>query len=248
MSPSSTFIRAMASSVRFSAENQFNFATQAVRQPGSTFKTFVLTEAIREGINPYTTLYASKKLDFVDPHYGPIDVSTYSNSYRGAIPIASATLSSDNSVFQQLTLDVGPRKVIQTAYGMGVSKARKLPDVASIGLGAGGLQFALAGAGPVEFCRQPGMVGVRRYRRAPASLAGQTVLQQGDGPFQPLGGQVQGALAVRVSNHRALLRLSSLTYSPRRGLTGGLRVFWARLVCCPRRPRRAPPPAIKPYP
>ncbi len=131
------YIRAMASSVRFSAENQFNFATQAERQPGSTFKTFVLTEAIREGINPYTTLYASKKLDFVDPHYGPIDVSTYSNTYRGAIPIASATLSSDNSVFQQLTLDVGPKKVIQTAYDMGVSKARKLPDVASIGLGAG---------------------------------------------------------------------------------------------------------------
>ena len=121
------FIRAMASSVRFSAENQFNFATQAERQPGSTFKTFVLTEAIRQGINPYTTLYASKKLDFVDPYYGPIDVSTYSNTYRGAIPIASATLSSDNSVFQQLTLDVGPKKVIQTAYDMGVSKARKLP-------------------------------------------------------------------------------------------------------------------------
>jgi penicillin-binding protein 1A len=131
------YIRAMASSVRFSEENQFNFATQAERQPGSTFKTFALTAAVREGINPYTTLYASKKLDFVDPRYGPIDVATYSNSYRGAIPIASATLSSDNSVFQQLTLDVGPKKVIQTAYDMGVSKDRALPDVASIGLGAG---------------------------------------------------------------------------------------------------------------
>jgi penicillin-binding protein 1A len=131
------YIRAMASSVKFSEENQFNFATQAERQPGSTFKTFALTTAIREEINPYTTLYTSKKLDFVDDDYGPIDVSTYSNSYRGAIPIATATLSSDNSVFQQLTLDVGPKKVIQTAYDMGVSKARKLPDVASIGLGAG---------------------------------------------------------------------------------------------------------------
>ena len=61
------YIRAMASSQRFSEENQFNFATQAERQPGSTFKTFVLTQAIRQGINPYTTLYASKPLDFVDP-------------------------------------------------------------------------------------------------------------------------------------------------------------------------------------
>ena len=133
------YIRAMASSQSFSAENQFNFATQAVRQPGSTFKTFVLTQAVRQGINPWTTLYGSKKLDFVDPDYGPIDVSTYSNSYRGAISIASATLSSDNSVFQQLTLDVGPEKVIDTAYDMGVSKDRELPDVASVGLGAGGV-------------------------------------------------------------------------------------------------------------
>ena len=131
------FIRAMASSQRFSAEAQFNLATQALRQPGSTFKTFVLTEAIRQGINPYTTLYASKPLNFVDDDYGPIDVKTYSNSYRGAIPVAEATLSSDNSVFQQLTLDVKPPNVISTAYDMGVPKARELPNVASIGLGSG---------------------------------------------------------------------------------------------------------------
>jgi penicillin-binding protein 1A len=130
------FIRAMASSESFS-DNQFNFATQAERQPGSTFKTFVLTEAIRQGINPYTTLYGSRKLDFVDDQYGPIDVATYSNSYRGAIPIASATLSSDNSVYQQLTLDLGPSEIIELAYRMGISRERELPDVASIGLGAG---------------------------------------------------------------------------------------------------------------
>ena len=131
------YIRAMASSQAFSAENQFNLATQALRQPGSTFKTFALTEAVRQGMNPYTTLYGSKKLDFVDDEYGPIDVATYSNSYRGAIPVASALLSSDNSVFQQLTLDVGPDRVIQTAYDMGIPESRELPDVASIGLGSG---------------------------------------------------------------------------------------------------------------
>ena len=51
--------------------------------------------------------------------------------------MASALLSSDNSVFQQLTLDVGPDKVIQTAYDMGIPETRELPDVASIGLGSG---------------------------------------------------------------------------------------------------------------
>jgi penicillin-binding protein 1A len=131
------YIRAMASSQTFSQDNQFNLAASAQRQPGSTFKTFVLTRAIIDGINPYTTIYGSRRLNFDDPVYGHIDVKTYSNTYRGAIPIASATLSSDNTVFQQLTLDVGPKNVIDTAYEMGVSKDRHLPDVASIGLGAG---------------------------------------------------------------------------------------------------------------
>ena len=38
--------------------NQFNLAAQARRQAGSTFKTYVLAEAIAEGVNPDTTSYA----------------------------------------------------------------------------------------------------------------------------------------------------------------------------------------------
>ncbi|MBY0307557.1 MAG: transglycosylase domain-containing protein, partial [Phycisphaerales bacterium] len=130
------YIRAMASSQTF-AEGQFNLAVQAERQSGSTFKTFVLTEAIKRGINPYTTLYGSKRLNFYDPRWGQIDVSTYSNTYRGAIPIASATLSSDNSVYTQMTLDLGPEAVVETAYQMGVPKQRALPEFPSVGLGSG---------------------------------------------------------------------------------------------------------------
>ena len=39
--------------------NQFNLAAQARRQAGSTFKTFVLTEAVSEGVNPDSTSYLS---------------------------------------------------------------------------------------------------------------------------------------------------------------------------------------------
>jgi penicillin-binding protein 1A len=131
------FIRAMASSIAYSDQAQFNYAAQAERQPGSTFKTFVLTKAIEEGINPATTFYESKRLNFTDPTYGPIDVATYSDSYRGVIPVTSATLSSDNSVYTQLTLDVGPDEVKEIAERMGVPKERALPPFPSIGLGAG---------------------------------------------------------------------------------------------------------------
>ena len=99
----------------------------------------MLTRAIRDGINPYTTIYGSRRLNFDDPEYGPIDVKTYSDTLpRARSRSPSATLSSDNTVFQQLTLDVGPKNVIDTAYEMGVSQEPPpARTCASIGLGAG---------------------------------------------------------------------------------------------------------------
>jgi len=129
------YIRAMATSQAYGKGSQFNYAAQAKRQPGSTFKTFVLTRAIADGINPYSTVYDSRPIDIDDPKWGPIEVATYSNSYRGATPIAQATLSSDNSVYIQMTLDVGPDRVVDLANKMGVQS--KLPVVPSIGLGSG---------------------------------------------------------------------------------------------------------------
>ena len=49
-------------------DSQFNRATQALRQPGSTFKTFVYTTAIAAGFSPYKT-YADAK--FVVDGYEP---------------------------------------------------------------------------------------------------------------------------------------------------------------------------------
>jgi penicillin-binding protein 1A len=131
------FIRAMASSERYSKDSQFNLAAQALRQSGSAFKTFVLTKAIEDGINPATTFYESKPLNFYDEKWGQIDVSTYSNSYRGVIPLSSATLSSDNSVYTQLTIDVGPPEVKELAERMGIPRSRNLPPYPSLGLGSG---------------------------------------------------------------------------------------------------------------
>src|SRR4029077_874991 len=48
--PNTGAIVALASTEGFASENQFNYAWQAHRQPGSSFKTFVLTTAIKQGI------------------------------------------------------------------------------------------------------------------------------------------------------------------------------------------------------
>ncbi|MCB0880696.1 MAG: penicillin-binding protein, partial [Thermoleophilia bacterium] len=127
-------IRAMQSSATYGANSQFNLAT-ATRQPGSTFKTFVLTRFVEDGHDPYSTAYVSRPLKGTFGGYA-LDVQTYSHSYKGRIPVAQALLSSDNSVFVQMTIDLTPAKVAETAYEMGVPKSRALREYPSLGLGS----------------------------------------------------------------------------------------------------------------
>ncbi len=135
INPKNGAIRAMTAVVPGKKRIQFNLAAQGRRQSGSAFKTFVLTEAIRQGINPNTTRYLSAPLHYQpNPLLEPWDVATYSHSYIGAVPIATATLSSDNTVYARLTLDVGPENVVRVAKKMGI-KTDLLP-VPSIGLGS----------------------------------------------------------------------------------------------------------------
>ena len=115
--------------------NQFNLASQARRQPGSTFKTFVLAAAIEEGMNPDTTYYTSAPFHYQpDPYTKAWDVQTYDHTYAGSISVHSATLASDNTVYAQLTLDVTPQKVAEMAHKLGIRS--HLPPYPSMGLGA----------------------------------------------------------------------------------------------------------------
>src|SRR5215213_6473710 len=84
--PSDGKIRAMASSGTY-RDRTFNIAAEGHRQPGSAFKTMVLTTAIRKGIDPDTTYYTSKPLHIDDPLYGKWDVKTFGNSYIGTVSL-----------------------------------------------------------------------------------------------------------------------------------------------------------------
>ncbi|HEX8121611.1 MAG TPA: transglycosylase domain-containing protein [Solirubrobacteraceae bacterium] len=118
--PKNGHILAMASSAKY-AETKFNLAAQGKRQPGSTFKIMGLMAALDRGVSPESTTYVSKHLDFNDPKYGHIDVKTYDGSYGGSMNLVTATLKSDNSVYQQLGLDVGPDAVREAAKKMGIT-------------------------------------------------------------------------------------------------------------------------------
>jgi penicillin-binding protein 1A len=130
--PHNGHILAMASSGSYKS-NQYNLAAQGHRQPGSSFKTFVLTDAINRGVNPYSTYYTSKHLELDLPQYGHWSVSTAENSYAGTISLAQATVLSDNTVFAQLDLDMGPSSVTQMAHKMGITS--HLDSIPAEGIG-----------------------------------------------------------------------------------------------------------------
>jgi penicillin-binding protein 1A len=135
INPANGAIRAMTAVYPGRAKNQFNLVAQARRQAGSTFKTFVLTAAVEQGINPATSTYVSAPFHYQpNPAYPAWDVSTYSHTYSGTITIQQATLQSDNTVYAQLTLDVGPENVAAMAHRLGVQSP--LSPVPSIGLGS----------------------------------------------------------------------------------------------------------------
>jgi penicillin-binding protein 1A len=144
--PTNGKIRAMASTGSY-ADSNFNLAAQGHRQPGSAFKTFVLTAAIRAGVDPDSTSYTSKPLNLDDPDYGHWEVKTFGNSYSGTVSLTRATLSSDNTVYAQLILDLGPKKVCETAKLLGITtKLDCYPAEGLGGLTRGVTPLEMAGA------------------------------------------------------------------------------------------------------
>jgi penicillin-binding protein 1A len=121
INPKNGYIEAMASSADY-GQSKFNLAAQGHRQPGSTFKVMALMAALRMGVDPDATHYVSRSpIEINDPQYGPpFKVETYEGTGLGSISLREATLKSDNSVYIQLALDVGPDKVKQAAWDLGV--------------------------------------------------------------------------------------------------------------------------------
>ncbi|MCW3003300.1 MAG: glycosyl transferase [Conexibacter sp.] len=139
-------LKAMASTARY-GQFKFNLASQGHYAAGSTFKVMVLMTALRKGVDPDSTSYTSMPLKFNDPKWGPIDVQTYSHSYIGRANLVRATLQSDNSIYQQLDLDLGPEEVKKTAVDMGIrSPVDALPAVALGGLTKGVTPLEMANA------------------------------------------------------------------------------------------------------
>lgn len=134
--PSTGHVRAMVGSRSYD-ELQFDLATQARRQPGSTFKAFVLAAAIADGWQPDDLLDGSQG-DIAVPGGVWEDVRNYDRRSYGAISIQGATRVSINTAFVRLAVEVGLDRVAAMARALGVD-APVPTDEPQIAIGGGRL-------------------------------------------------------------------------------------------------------------
>jgi penicillin-binding protein 1A len=120
--PANGHILALAQSAPFTQTN-FDYPVQAERQTGSAFKVFALMTLIHDyDGDPNLTYYTSKPLGAGwDPQEPTWSVHTAEDSYQGTINLTKATILSDNTVFAQLVLDLGPKKMDAIAHAMGIT-------------------------------------------------------------------------------------------------------------------------------
>jgi penicillin-binding protein 1A len=110
------------------ALSQFNRATQAERQTGSSFKPYVYTTAIENGSRPDDLI-----LD-TPVSFGGWTPHNYENDYMGAITLTTALAHSRNVPAVKLAAQVGIHKVIDMTHRFGVTS--NIPAYLPIALGA----------------------------------------------------------------------------------------------------------------
>jgi membrane peptidoglycan carboxypeptidase len=95
----------------------FDFANQGIgRQPGSSFKPYVLATALDQGISLRTQLDGNSPKDF--PGTAPVD--NFGGADFGSVDLVEATKSSINTAYFELGLQVGPSRVAELAHAAGI--------------------------------------------------------------------------------------------------------------------------------
>ncbi|HSR68087.1 MAG TPA: PBP1A family penicillin-binding protein [Acidobacteriota bacterium] len=149
--------------------SQFNRASQALRQPGSTFKPFVYAAALRTAVesSPQEVFTLARMLPD-EPYTFVFDGKTYSprnygNHYRGQVSLRNALALSLNVPTVRLAEQVGFGEVAESARRLGIE--RPLEAYPSIALGTFELTLLDLAQGYAVFANQGRLVAMRSIRR-----------------------------------------------------------------------------------
>lgn len=122
-------------------DDQFNVATQARRQPGSSFKTFTLVAALEAGLDPDTLVNAQSPVQ-ITPKW---TVKNFANESAGIVSVREATWRSLNTAYARIAHSMGPRSIVDTAKKMGITSRLDAVDAITLGVsGVSPLEMASA--------------------------------------------------------------------------------------------------------
>ena len=109
-------------------QDQFNLATQARRQPGSSFKTFTLTAAIQAGMNPDIYINCNSPIQVGDWFVNNFGYQSY-----GILTMQQATWISSNTGYAQIIHEIGAQQVVDVAHAMGIRSELEPYDSLTLG-------------------------------------------------------------------------------------------------------------------
>jgi penicillin-binding protein 1A len=127
-------VRAMVGGRNYD-ESPFNLATQGERQPGSSFKAFDLAAALEAGISPDSVWTSKQKVFIVHSSHGPEKFVVHNDegAYSGSNTLTAATAFSDNSIYAEVGLKVGTRRIALLAHKMGITTPLSTNPAMTIG-------------------------------------------------------------------------------------------------------------------
>ena len=138
LDPQTGHIKAMVGGYDF-FKSEFNRATQARRQPGSSFKPFVYIAALEAGLTPATVVEDSPVEFPGGPNGKPWKPENYDRKFRGPVTYQQALEESVNVAAVKVQERIGLRRTIDVARRMGVESP--LGENLSLALGTSELSL-----------------------------------------------------------------------------------------------------------
>ena len=172
--------------------SQFNRATQAERQVGSSFKPYVYTAAMEAGMKPYDTVMDAPTTFFTPG--GPYSPHDYEAGYRGSMTLIDAFAESRNIPALRLADKVGIKHVIEVAHSFGITS--DIPAFLPIAIGAADLTLAEQ-VGAYSVFPNDGIRIAPHYIRRVLEVDGQ--------PLQQPRTQVSEAIPVNIAREMMVL-------------------------------------------